>query len=80
MGGLGVPTFKNRDELGTIAQNEGFTKGLELGVQRGIYAKTILSQWHNCTEYHLVDLYGQYKRIMRILPMSTKSSRIIITS
>ena len=58
MGGLGVPTFKNRDELGTIAQNEGFTKGLELGVQRGIYAKTILSQWHNCTEYHLVDLWA----------------------
>lgn len=58
MGGPGVPTFKERDDLGTILQSEGFTRGLELGVQHGIYAHTILSKWHNCTEYHLVDLWA----------------------
>lgn len=56
--GRGVPTFKTRNELGIIAQSEGFTHGLELGVQRGLYSKEILSNWHNCTEYHLVDLWG----------------------
>lgn len=53
-----MPTFKNRNDLGTILENEGFTRGLELGVQKGLYAKTILSKWPSCTEYHLVDLWG----------------------
>ena len=58
MRGRGVPTFMRRNDLGRIAQSEGFTRGLELGVQRGHYSKIILSSWHGCTEYHLVDLWG----------------------
>jgi hypothetical protein len=57
MGGPGVPTFKERDDLSSIIQSEGFTRGLELGVQQGFYAHTILSKWHS-SEYHLVDLWA----------------------
>ncbi|KAL7525472.1 hypothetical protein ACHAWF_001377 [Thalassiosira exigua] len=58
MDGPGVPTFKLREDLGIIVQNEGFTKGLELGVQTGYYSEAMLSRWKNCAEYHLVDLWG----------------------
>lgn len=58
MEGPGVPTFKTRDQLGSIIQNEGFSIGVELGVQNGLYSKAILSAWPNCSEYHLVDLWG----------------------
>lgn len=59
MTGVGVPTFKKRDNLGTILQNEeGFVRGIELGVQKGHYARAMLSQWTKCKEYHLVDLWA----------------------
>lgn len=53
-----MPTFKTRNDLGKIMEGENFTRGIELGVQRGIYSKTILSQWKSCTEYHLVDIWA----------------------
>jgi len=58
MHGGGVPTFMKREELGTIIQAEGLTRGIELGVQRGYFSKSILSNWPSCTEFHLVDLWG----------------------
>jgi hypothetical protein len=60
MGGPPVPTFKVRDDLGKILQNEkgNFTKGIELGVQVGYYSHAILSHWSRCKEYHLVDLWA----------------------
>ena len=39
-------------------QSEGFTVGVELGVQNGYYAAEMLRNWPNCTEYNLVDLWG----------------------
>eukprot|EP01083_Nonionella_stella_P014569 40925_1 len=44
MKGPGVPNFKSRDNLGTVMQSEHFTIGVELGVQSGLYSKTILSK------------------------------------
>ena len=58
MKGVGVPTFKTRGELGAIVQSEGFTRGIELGVQRGYFTRAMLSNWLDCSEYHLVDLWG----------------------
>jgi hypothetical protein len=58
MTGAGVPTFKHRDDIGDILQLEGFTTGLELGVQYGYYSNAMLSRWSKCVEYHLVDLWG----------------------
>ena len=57
--GPGVPTFMTRDDLGKVIEGEhNFTRGVELGVQRGLYSKTILSQWTSCKEYHLVDIWA----------------------
>jgi hypothetical protein len=58
MQGPGVPTFKSRNDLGKIMQDEGFHIGVELGVQHGGYAHGMLSTWPNCSEYHLVDLWA----------------------
>lgn len=56
MRGRGVPTFKSRDELGNILEEEGKTIGVELGVQRGFLSKGFLTRWPSCKEYHMVDL------------------------
>ena len=61
MNGAGVPTFKHRDDLGDIVQQEGFTMGLELGMQHGYFSNAMLSRWPKCVEYHLVDLWGPLK-------------------
>jgi hypothetical protein len=58
MNGPGVPTFKSRDDLGEVMQKEGFSVGIELGVQHGHYSRVILSKWPSCTKYHLVDLWA----------------------
>ena len=59
MQGKGVPTFKTRMDLPKLLDNEpGFHRGIELGVQSGKYSYWTLTQWTNCTEYHLVDLWG----------------------
>lgn len=52
MDGPGVPTFKHRDDLGDIAKLEGFTKGLELGVQRAYYSNAMLTRNPTWSEYH----------------------------
>ena len=57
MNGNGVPTFKGRGELGLIVQSEGFTVGVELGVQHGFFASEMLTHWTNCTEYHLGESF-----------------------
>ena len=64
--GPGVPTFKTRNDLGKIIKGENFTRGVELGVQRGIYSKTILSQWTSCAEYHLVDIWAKQENYVDI--------------
>jgi len=57
-----VPTFKKREDLGKILQSEeGLSVGVELGVQTGKFANRMLSDWTNCEEYHLVDLWGHQK-------------------
>jgi hypothetical protein len=59
MHGKGVPTFKTRNDIAAILNNEpGFHRGVELGVQHGHFSLHTLTNWPNCDEYHLVDLWG----------------------
>jgi len=54
----GVPTFKQRTDLGHILEKEGLTRGAELGVQKGSFANKILSKWEQCNYYLLVDVWA----------------------
>merc|ERR1712086_974128 len=63
--GPGLPTFKNREDLGKIMEAQGFTIGAELGVKQGNYARVILTDWFSCNEYHLVDLWKDKIRVCR---------------
>jgi len=56
--GPGVPTFKSRNDLGSIMESLNFTHGVELGVQNGHYSEVMLKAWKNNKEYHLVDLWA----------------------
>jgi predicted O-methyltransferase YrrM len=53
-----LPTLKTRDDLGSLLESLGFHTGVELGVQRGIFTKSMLDQWKSATEYVLVDLWS----------------------
>lgn len=54
----GIPTFMSRADLGNILEAENMTIGAELGVQRGIFANTMLSRWPSNKEYVLVDVWA----------------------
>lgn len=50
-----LPFVENRDAIGRmLEEEEGMEVGIELGVQRGVYSETILSQWTKCKKYILV--------------------------
>ena len=74
MNGAGVPTFKRRDDLGDIVQQEGFTMGLELGVQHGYFSNAMLSRWPKCVEYHLL-ICGVPWKITKTMPIKIKRVR-----
>jgi hypothetical protein len=42
-----------------LLEEEGFTHGIEIGVQRGLFAEAILTTWTRCTRYYLVDAWKQ---------------------
>ncbi len=74
----GVPPFKNRRDLGEVCEVEGFRRGLELGVQRGIFAKETLSRWPSCEEYHLVDLWAPQENYRDIANVGQKAQDLIL--
>lgn len=51
--------FYSRDNIAAILEaiTNGRKRGVgaELGVQQGLYAKSILSAWPSATEYHMID-------------------------
>ena len=51
-----VPT---RENIPAILEEEGKTVGAELGVQRGYFAKHMLTLWPSCKKYVLVDVWAQ---------------------
>ncbi len=56
-----IPTFKTRSELGGILNELSFTTGVELGVQRGLFAEATLRKWTRCRRYVLVDLWAHQR-------------------
>jgi hypothetical protein len=52
-----VPSVRN-DIIGMLEQLKWKT-AIEVGVQGGLFAKKMLSNWPSCTEYKLVDLWGK---------------------
>lgn len=53
------PVLQQRNDIIPILERLKFKTGIEVGVQRGIFAKKILSTWKSCEEYKLVDLWGR---------------------
>jgi hypothetical protein len=49
-----LPFVENRDAIGRVLEEEEMHVGVELGVQRGVYAETLLNQWTKCKRYILV--------------------------
>lgn len=47
-----------RAQIGSLLEQEGMKVGLELGVQKGIFAEETLRQWSGCERYVLVDLWS----------------------
>lgn len=54
-----IPFVANRDAIGRLLEEEGMTAGVELGVQRGGYAETLLNEWTKCTKMTLVDAWAR---------------------
>mmetsp|Transcript_37651 Transcript_37651/g.118659 ORF Transcript_37651/g.118659 Transcript_37651/m.118659 type:complete len:268 (-) Transcript_37651:4015-4818(-) len=53
-----LPPIKVRAELKGILQKEGKEVGAELGVQLGLYSRTLLEGWPSCKKYVLVDVWA----------------------
>jgi len=51
-----VPTRRN-DIIGMLEKLQ-WKAAIEVGVQKGLFAKRMLDSWKSCTEYKLVDLWG----------------------
>lgn len=53
----GLPLIANRYDLVKILRAEKLRSAAEIGVQQGVYAYHILSNWPECNEYHLIDIW-----------------------
>lgn len=51
--------LKSRSDFAQLIQDKGFKTGAELGVQKGLYSKEILTTWKACEKYLLVDIWKQ---------------------
>jgi hypothetical protein len=55
--GAFFPPPMGRGNIGKILEDEGFTTGIELGVQRGLFARETLESWPSIKTYYLVDAW-----------------------
>jgi hypothetical protein len=64
------PILKKRNDIIPILQQLKFTKGIEVGVQKGRLALVTLRTWTLCKEYKLVDLQpGLFFRVMLFMKL-----------
>lgn len=54
-----VPTFRYREQIGSILEDENFKVGAEVGVQRGIFSSALLKRWKSARHFTLVDVWTQ---------------------
>uniref|UniRef100_A0A7S3L567 Methyltransferase domain-containing protein n=1 Tax=Amphora coffeiformis TaxID=265554 RepID=A0A7S3L567_9STRA len=57
----GLRPLRNRDEIGSLLEEFQFRVGAEIGVQRGLNTKELLTRWKSCETFHLIDLWAQQK-------------------
>jgi hypothetical protein len=50
--------LSRRDDLGALAEELGYRSFVEVGVQRGVYAETVLSRWPSLEQYCGIDLWA----------------------
>lgn len=50
-----LPPLQERDDFGAMCESLGFRTGLEIGVQRGEFSKTLLSKWPSFEKFYLLD-------------------------
>jgi hypothetical protein len=53
------PTPSKRNDIIPMLEKLKWKTAIEVGVQKGLFAKKMLDNWPSCTEYKLVDLWGQ---------------------
>lgn len=53
------PIPAQRNDIIPMLEQLKWTTAIEVGVQKGLLAKKMLSNWKSCTEYKLVDLWGK---------------------
>ena len=56
-----LSAFKTRSDLGVILDKMDLKIGVELGVQKGIFASQTLEKWKSVKSYHLIDLWKPQK-------------------
>lgn len=54
-----IPTFRYREQIGNILEDEKFKVGAEIGVQRGIFSRALLNRWKSARHFTLVDVWNQ---------------------
>ena len=52
------PELENRNQIHLLLEKLNYTRGVEIGVQRGVLAQKTLRKWKSCKHYALVDLWG----------------------
>jgi hypothetical protein len=57
----GLIAFREVEEMYEWLDKQNWKTGAEVGVQKGRNAKTMLSLWKSCEEFHLIDLWAQQK-------------------
>jgi len=50
-----VRKVDNRAFIGGLLEDLGLTVGVEIGVQRGAFARVTLDGWPSCKQYYLID-------------------------
>lgn len=55
----GLPAILDRGQLGSLLEKKQFERGAEVGVQRGLHASELLSNWKSCQYFALVDVWKQ---------------------
>lgn len=73
------PRRAGREVLGEIAEHLGFNTGVEVGVQKGLFAVDILRIWESCQEYVLVDLWAHQDNYIDLANKDQSEQEVIMT-
>lgn len=66
---MGLKPLKTRNDIAAMLEERKFKTGIEVGVQKGQFARWTLDRWPSCEQYHLVDIWKQqenYKDVANV--------------